>query len=392
MARIRLTLAQARQSWLLRQRFVGDLARKRSLAETVGDVGWIPATSAVTPYLALFARRVLTTRAELDEAMDRRHEVVVVPGPRGSSWLVPVADAPLARAFAVADHASREARIAAAAGLTARDLEGARAALRAVLTQPLTAAEIRERLPAQHLRSLGESGRKCGMTTVAALVLRNMWVTGEVMRIVERGGIDGSPVRWVMDPRPRTVPTAADAVVVIASRWLAAYAPVSAKAFAMAFGIAAGRANSALKAARPIEVEIEGLEGVFLAPQDFTVPAPSPLPPRLLPLRDPLPDVHLMDLAPPAVARGLLTRNHGVGPSVLVDGELVASWQYDEVTKGIAWRSLGPEIAPEVAKAIDEEAQRTAAFIAKELTVAPLHGPPPRSKPTGPAADLWIEM
>jgi hypothetical protein len=378
----------------VRQRFLPEAGPRRTVAETIGDVAWIPATSPVTPYLALLARRVLATRDELDEVVYQRSEAVIVPGPRGSSWLVPAAEAPLARAFAVADHASREARIAAGATLTSRELEGARDALRAALASPATAAEIRERIPERFLRSLGEPGRKCGVTTVAALVLRHMWVTGEVVRIAGDTRGDGTAVKWGLDPRPRTVPTAADAVVVIAPRWLAAYGPVSVKAFATAFGIAAGRASAALRSARALEAEIEGLEGTYMVPPDFQPPAPAPQPPRLLPLRDPLTDVHLGLLATPAAARLALTRGHGVGPTVLLDGEVVGTWQYDEIAKVIAWRTAGAPLAPEVAARVDEEARRTALFIAGQLVAAPLHTPQTaRPRPLPPAVqDLSIEV
>lgn len=383
MAAIRLTLAQARRSWLTRQRLVAAPSdRPRTLAETVADIGWIPMPSGATPYLSLFARGALATRAELDELVCKRAELSVVPGPRGSSWLVPTSDAPLARAFAVADHASREARVASSTTLTSRDLQGARDALRAALSTPATADEIKARIPEAFLRSLGDAGRKNGVPTLAALVLRSMWVTGEVMRIPAEGRVDRGVVQWGIDPRPRTVPTAADAVDAIAARWLAAHAPISPRAFATAFGIAAGRANAALKPLRAVEVEIEGLEGAYVAPADFAPLDPAlPLSPQLLPLRDPLTDAQLTGLATPAVARLALARTPGAAPAVLVDGEVVGTWQFDEVARLVTWRSLGPEVPPTVAAEVDAVAYRLATFIANELGTAALHTPPtPRSR------------
>jgi hypothetical protein len=343
-----------------------------------------------TPYLALFARDAIAHRRDLD---DRRAEVAVVPGPRGSTWLVPLADAPLVRAFAVADHASREARIAASTTLTSRDLEGTREALRNAMSAPATLDEIRARIPDPMLRSLGDTGRKAGLPTLASMVLRNMWVTGEVMRVQGDGPLDVAVTRWAIDPRPRTVPSAADAVMVVAPRWLAAHAPVSAKAFAAAFQIAAGRANGALKAIKPTEIEIEGLDGMYLAPPGFVPGETSAAPVRLLPVRDPLTDVHLAGVATPDGARLALTRAPGVGPVVLVGGEAVASWQYDPITRSIGHRSFGAALPEPVTLAVNIEATRVAAFVHSELGSAPLHAPAPASRPRpAAAAELSIEF
>jgi hypothetical protein len=124
------------------------------------------------------------------------------------------------------------------------------------------------------------------------------------------------------------------------------------------------------------------------------MPGGPPPSPRLLPLRDPLPDVQLAGLASPAVARQALSRGHGVGPTVLAGGEIVGAWHYDETTRRIAWRALGAALPPELAEAVDAEAHGTAQFIAAELVSAPLHTPPStRVRPAMPGTmDLSIEL
>jgi hypothetical protein len=369
---------------------LGGAAKKRLPLETLADIGWIPMPSIATPYLALFARDAIVHRRDLE---DPRVEIAVVPGPRGATWLVPSSEAPLARAFAVADHASREARIAASTTLTSRDLEGTREALRDAMAKPVTLDEIRSRLADGLLRSLGDVGRKAGMPTLASMVLRNMWVTGEVMRVQGEGTLDTAVVRWGIDPRPRTVPTAADAVIVVAARWLAAHGPVSAKAFAAAFQIAAGRANGALKAVKPVEIEIEGLDGTYLAPEGFVPPAAGDAPVRLLPVRDPLTDVHLAALSTGDAARLAMTRAHGVGPTVLLGGEVIGAWNYDPLGRAIAWRPLVAPVDERAQAAIATEAARVSAFIRGELGAVPLHtATPPARARMAAAADLSVEF
>ena len=140
---VRLTLAQARRSWLIRQQLdpaSRPAVESSGLAARVGAVGWIPVPVPASGYLSLLARGALVHRAELDAALFDRQELALVPGPRGYLWLVPQADAPLARAFAVAEHTAREARIASAVPLMARELHEARAALKALLDQPRCSA------------------------------------------------------------------------------------------------------------------------------------------------------------------------------------------------------------------------------------------------------------
>jgi hypothetical protein len=251
------------------------------------------------------------------------------------------------------------------------------------MESPVSADTLRTSLPERFLRSLGEVGRKAGVPTIAALVLRSMWVTGEVMRVPAEGRLDRGGALWGIDPRPRTVPTAADAVSLLGGRWLAAHAPMNPKAFATALGIAAGRANSALKALRPTEVQIESLgTGVYLAPSSFATSSATPGSQEhgvwLLPVRDPYVDLQTDGLGSPAVVRAATTRNHGIGPSVLVDGEIVGSWLYDEVARVVTWRSHMPEpLAADVSALIDAEAQRVASFLASEIASATLHTVPP---------------
>jgi hypothetical protein len=388
-----ITLEQARQSWVAEQRLAGDATRVSSLAEAVGDIGWIPLPTPVAAYLALFARGLIDRRGDLDA---RLGELVVVPGPKGSSWLVPLGDAPIARAFAVADHASREARVAATTTLPTRDLETARELLKATLTVPTSLEEIRAKLPDWAMRSLGAPGRKAGMPTLASLVLRSMWVNGEIHRVARDGRLDAGAVTWSMDPRPRVVPSAAEAVGSIAPRWISAHGPVTARAFANAFGTPAGRAMPAIRAAQPAEIVIEGLDETFLARANFVPPELRALPVRLLPARDPLTEVHLPMLASPDAVRGATTRAGTAAPAILLGGMIVGTWAYDPGTGEIHCTPLEQAFDAAQSDEIAAEARRLAAFVRSELAALPMHviaslSPRARGGAT-PPSELIIEL
>ncbi len=135
-----VTIERVRRERLTRQ----GLRRGRSpraLVEALSALVGVPMPVGVSAALALFARGLITRREELDAAWLQRGELAAVPGPRGMLWLCAMADAPLLRSFAVADHAAREARVASACALTARDLPGTRDALREALASPRRAEE-----------------------------------------------------------------------------------------------------------------------------------------------------------------------------------------------------------------------------------------------------------
>jgi hypothetical protein len=370
----RLTLEQARASWWMRQWLVTPPPAKTPLSDVVSAIGWIPLPSLVTAPLALFARGALRERAALDEAVCKSHSLVIAPGPKGTSWLVAAQEAPVCRAFAVADLASREARVAASVSLTARDLDATREALRALLREPHTAEDLRAKLPTEALRSLGDVGKRNGAPTLAALVLKQLWASGEVWRVPPASRADDPTSRWQIDPHPRSTPSAADAVGFVAARWLGAFAPAPLKSFAAAFGLATGRAKSALESIGAYQVSVEGIDEACWVPKDFAVHAERvELPPRLLPVRDPLMDVHLSSLANPIVARAVTTRAHGVGATLLVNGEAHGAWAYDEGGRKVHLRWVSSGISAESVRAAELEASKLSAFVASELGALPLH-------------------
>ena len=370
-----LTLAEARRAWRARQHLSPGPAL--GLPELVTAVGGLPCPVGASPALALFARRALGLRRDLDAALFRERSLALVPGPRGMSWVVSAANAPAVRAFAVAEHAAREARLAAACGLSSRDLLSTRDAIRDALARPRTSDALRDALPRDARRDLGEAGRRAGCVTLAGLVLRGMWAVGEVDREPAEGRIDRDPWRYRLDPMPRVVPPAAEAVPRLSLDWIRAHAPVSARLFAAAFGIANSRAVSALKPLALRAVTIEGLPGEHLVPADFAVPPPAAdegLGVDLLPVRDPLVDARpdLAGLCAPELARAAAARQGALAPLILVDGAVVGTWAFDVALSQVRLRPLTPWSAAAGA-ALDARAADLAAFIARELDAPPLH-------------------
>ncbi len=386
---IRLTLPQARRAWLARQGLAPHhTPDARPLHELVSSIGWIPCPSGLTPYLALHARGALDDRSALDDALYVRRTLDLVPGPRGLTWLVSATDAPLARALAMADHTAREARLGAAASLTAGDVAHARDALRNALRTPRTPAQLRAVLPPSMLTPLPAAAKRVGFSTLAGLALRALWIQGEVTRRSPARRPEEPAVEYAIDPAPRSLPGGSDAVATLGPRWFAAHAPTSLTAFAESFDLAHGRAVSTLRTVLLIDVQVEGLAGPLLAPPDFEAPDAFDGPAvSLLPACDPWLDAHAAlssyaAIASPDAARVIARRHIGAAPAVVVDGAVAGTWSWQGGRVELRW--IEPVTAA-VVQATERASSRVAALLRSGFASAPLHdGRAPRSAPPLP--------
>jgi hypothetical protein len=217
---------------------------------------------------------------------------------------------------------------------------------------------------------------------LAGLVMRGLWAQGEVTRVPAEPRLDHDGVRYAIAPHPRVIPTAAEAVDLVAARWLASHAPVRARDFSLAFGIAAGRASSALSPLKPLHVTVDGTSDAYLAPADFVAPDDTSSGVALLPLHDACIDAReqLALLGSAAMAQRATLRHLGNGPVVLVDGEAVGAWSWDDGRLAIHLTAGLPEAD---ATRANGEAARVADFILRELRgVVALHGArAPRAAP-----------
>lgn len=369
-----ITMDEVRRARLTRQGLRGGFS-PLTLAEGVTALLGVPMPVGASAALALRARGLIERREELDEAWLQRGELAAVPGPRGMVWLCAAADAPLLRSFAVADHAAREARVASAAALTAGDLINARDALRAALSKPLRPEELRERLAPELTRPLGAQVQRAGAVTLAGLVLRGMWCVGEVTRAPVSGRVDGEVFAYSIDGYPRVTPNAAEAVDVVARRWFAAQGPASARAFAAAFGIAAGRAAAALKPLRLKAIRSEFSDDTLLVAGDVGTPPWRSPEVALVGVRDPLTDASptLAGFVAPERARGAIVRQLGPSPLVLVDGEVQGTWGVDG--QGHVVLRLFGALSDDVDEAVRGAAETLQWFIRDSLGARPaLHG------------------
>jgi hypothetical protein len=193
-----IPIEKLRAWWSYRQALDGRLTGNgaaKSAAEILADTGWVRGLGGVAPYLALYARAGLSREA-VDAAVAKA-QIHELPAVRGCTYVVPASD------FALALKAGEpfrgaEMKVAAKLGVTDKEIgKLCDAVLKALEKTPLDPEGIREATgPAS--RSLGEAGKKKGVTTTLPLTLGKLQASGEIRRIATNGRLDQQRYRYAL--------------------------------------------------------------------------------------------------------------------------------------------------------------------------------------------------
>jgi hypothetical protein len=191
-----IPIEKLRAWWSYRQALDGRLTGNgaaKSAADILADTGWVRGLGGVAPYLALYARAGLSREA-VDAAI-AKVQIHELPAVRGCTYVVPASD------FALALKAGEpfrgaEMKVAAKLGVTDKEIgKLCDAVLKALEKTPLDPEGIREATgPAS--RSLGEAGKKKGVTTTLPLALGKLQASGEIRRIATNGRLDQQRYRY----------------------------------------------------------------------------------------------------------------------------------------------------------------------------------------------------
>ncbi len=333
-------LAAARAAWSRRQHLHAPHAG--SLHDLVAATGWLRTLGGAEAYLALAARQPGTTVADVHRAIAQR-ELVVAPAVRGCVYVVPFADLPLALATARSQSEARLLRDLAKAGCDEATLHRTAAAVSEALAQgPATTAGLRAQL-GDAVVSLGDVGKKIGLTSTLPPALRWLEWRGRVLRAPEGERLDHDRYTWV--GAEVEVPDAGDAELArdLAEAYLRWCAPGSFDGFVAWTGlgkrVAKAGWETAADAAGCVPVALPHLPGA-VGPATSDAPTGRA---TLLPGLDNLTALH--PTAAPLVAaawHGLEASQFGTVPgaplgttkqlyerTVARDGELVGFWAYD---------------------------------------------------------------
>src|SRR5579884_3027082 len=185
--------------WSHRQGLDGRLMGQ-SAATVLGETGWARSVGGVSPYLTLFSRARIS-REVADRAVADL-EIHELPSARGCTYVLPAADFPLglkaASAFGDADM-----KVASKLGVTDKEIAKlCDAVLKALEKGALDPDEIRE-ATGKASRSLGEEGKKKGLTTTLPVALGKLQITGDIRRMPTNGRLDQQRYRYCLwKPNP----------------------------------------------------------------------------------------------------------------------------------------------------------------------------------------------
>jgi hypothetical protein len=212
--------------WWHRQGLDGSL-RGKTATEVLERAGWARSVGGIGPYVTLFARAGLSREAA--DAAVARLEIHELPAARGCTYVVPSSD--FALALAVAEGSSGgELRTAIKLGVTEAEVEKLCEGVMRVLEQgPLDPDAIRERT-GKLSRSLGEEGKKKGLSTTLPLALGAMQVRGDIRRVPVNGRLDQQRylyTLWTPNPRAGHEASIPESLTALARRFFAWVGPAT---------------------------------------------------------------------------------------------------------------------------------------------------------------------
>jgi hypothetical protein len=363
------------RAWWWHRQGLGAHAAPSSPAAVFEAYGWVRSVGSCAPYLTLYSRAGVSREAA--DAALAAGEIHELPSARGCTYVVPASE--YALALRAGDGVFAAQQVAPAKkhlGVTDRELDRlADAVLAALDGGPRDPAELKAAL-GDKVRSLGEAGKKRGVTTTLPLALGLLQSRGEARRVPVSGRLDQQRFRYARwSPGPLAGVTLSDEEVTVglARRFFRQAGPATVQQFAWWSGssVKAARAAAATLGLVPVAdgddrlltpADRDALAS-FVAPGEPRYALLSSLDNLAHPRRDTAPLFDPEDLA-------RLDKGRGVGGSlfdlphhVIVDrGRIVGLWEYDPSARSLVWATFARpsgELAEVVA--------RTEAYVRDQL-------------------------
>ena len=363
--------AQLRAWWWHTQGLDHSLAGHEP-ATIFARTGWARSVGGDCPYLTLFTRGA-HDRASVDRAVEVM-DIQELPSARGCTYVVGANDYALALTLA-RPFKEAETRKARQLGVTeAEQRRLSRAVLDALANAPLDPATLRESL-GDRVRSLGEEGKRKGLTTTLPLVLGDLQVRGEIRRISTTGRLDNQRyryARWERNPCAGYDATLGQAHTRLAVQFFDWIGPATVGEFRWFSGLGARAARIALEAIdlAPLPTDPTRLLhsrqlaafATYQVPEEPDVSLVSGLDALFLLRRDAGNCIDPADKAHPLLVPASPSLSDLPYHAIVDRGRIIGLWEFDVATQSIVWITFDPP-APETLAAI----ARTEAFVRDEL-------------------------
>ncbi|WP_375768185.1 winged helix DNA-binding domain-containing protein [Archangium gephyra] len=257
-----LTLERVRAHWHRKQGLAEPL--QASVEEVVASTGWLRTLGGVDAYLAARARVPGLKRQQLDEAVEQSR-LQVVPAVRGCIYVVPRPEVPLVLRLAEEQHGKRAEREYEKAGIALTELaDVGEAVLKALRKGPLSTDALRKALPEGTVRSLGDKGKKVGISSTLPPALRHLEFEGKVERSLEGGRLDTERYLWRLPAKNPLSGAKVPAVAVerharIAATFFRQAGPATLESFTTWAALSQREARAAMETLPLVPVAVEGL-------------------------------------------------------------------------------------------------------------------------------------
>ncbi len=382
-----LTLERVRAHWHRKQGLAEPLPV--AIEEVVAATGWLRTLGGVDAYLAARARVPGLKRQQLDEAV-AQSRLQVIPAVRGCIYLVPRPEVPLVLRIAEEQHRKRAEREYEKVGIALTELaDVGEAVLKALRKGPLSTDALRKALPEGTVRSLGDKGKKVGISSTLPPALRHLEFEGKLERTLEGGRLDTERYLWrVPAKNPFTGAKVPDEPVErharIAATFFRQAGPTTVESFTTWAALSQREARAAMETLPLVPVAVEGLAGELwvmeeeLAVLREKVPASSSL--AMLAFEDSYLAFHggpALFTEPKHHARQVPVWGNTKGSTLgdarylfmrpLLDGDrLVGFWEYDVDAGAVVFGTFDP-LAPKRRKAVEALAGDIAAFLRDDV-------------------------
>lgn len=339
--------------WAHRQGLDGS-SSGQSAATILATTGWARSVAGICPYLTLFSR-VGLSREAVDAAVAAT-DIHELPTARGCTYVLPAADYALGLKLGQ-PFREPERNTARKQGVADAEVEKlAVAVLAALKSGPLDPTEIREAVGSA-ARSLGEEGKKKGMTTTLPLALGLLQAEGKIRRVAVNGRLDQqrySYVLWSPNPLERFALSDTECLTELARRYFTWIGPATLAEFQAFSGMSQKACRVAVAALDLVPTEADSPRllhrsdldtlNMFKIPKDLRYTLVSSLDAISLLRRDIRGLVAPEDLermvpgTPGALSLGGLAElpSH----AILDRGRVVGLWEFDPVAAELVWISF----------------------------------------------------